>query len=564
MKVTFDEAIIPSDLEHINFSIAKPEVIFKLLTESLYENPLNSMIREYISNARDAHREKGNISTPIEVGLEYEGEQAVFYVRDHGPGLNPKRLHHNFTNLGGSTKRHTDSLIGGFGIGSKVGFAYADVFTVINRYGGKKTIYTATKDSVPKLLKIHEEPIPKEDTGLEIRVPINHDDLSLAAEYIVLNTIFWSDNPYTQETAIVKIPSSIKLHMVPSKVLFIDKDIIAHDAFHCNIFVDYIPYYHRYQPLKLANRYTVTPNLSPADVVLTVSRESIQSFNIDFDKFMKQLSDKIASWITSLDWKTIKENSLTRDFIYFLMLKLRSKGIDVRNFDLDYYSRPDWFDADTIIAIDDKYFKHKYERFFTKVGQKNPVIPLSAVDQIPYKDSLVTIIDSEEAESIFRHVYPASRRKIQRFIDIYGVKVPSTFYKVDMPYSIYRLLDRYGVYFTTSQKRLPKKIYGNKDPEEYAKSIVKQLKKKHFEEEVRTGKFIERLIRCYFYYLNSLMDKRYSPSTRRELFKYLIKDRVVKEFQDYYAHMFDEEEAKQILNLLVQQAWEKTFGSLET
>ena len=558
MKVTFDEAILPPNLDLIKFSSGKPEVIFKLLTEALYQNPLNSMIREYISNARDAHREKGNVSTPIEVGIDLEGDQAVFYVRDFGPGLSPKRLQQNFTKLGGSTKRHTNDFIGGFGIGSKVGFAYESAFTVINRYGGKKTVYCAVKDSIPKLVKLHEEPIPLEDTGLEIRVPLKAEDVSLAAKYIVLNTVFWSKNPYVQESAIVKFSPSLEIYYTEPTLIFIDKDIIAHDSFYCNVLVDYIPYYHKYNTLKIGI-LTVTPNLSPEDVTLTVSRESIQSINVNFNKYMKQITDKVASWIKSLDWETIENNGLIGDLIYFLAKELKDKNVDVRHFSYNQYRRPS-----TIIAVDDKYFKHKYERFFKRISSDgDPVIPLSAVDKIPsrYRDKIVAIIDSNIAEFEFRSIYRTTKRE-SKFIDIYDVRVPSILYEVNMPFSVMMLLKKHGVMITSNKKKLPKKLYGDKDPETYASDIVRQLHKKVVEEEIKTGRFIVTVLHTYFYYLGDLLDKRFSHTTRKELFEYLIKDRIYEEFKKC-AHLFDEKETKQMLDILVQQAWDRTFGSIE-
>ena len=47
-------------------------------------------------------------------------------MRDHGKGLDYLSIISVFTNFGTSTKRDSDNLIGGFGIGSKSGLAVSD------------------------------------------------------------------------------------------------------------------------------------------------------------------------------------------------------------------------------------------------------------------------------------------------------------------------------------------------------------------------------------------------------------------------------------------------------
>lgn len=90
----------------------------------LYSEPHAAVLREYVSNAYDANVE-ANATKPVEVHLP-EVDEPYLSVRDYGSGLDYLSIVSVFANFGTSTKRDSDNLIGGFGIGSKSGLAVSD------------------------------------------------------------------------------------------------------------------------------------------------------------------------------------------------------------------------------------------------------------------------------------------------------------------------------------------------------------------------------------------------------------------------------------------------------
>ena len=65
--------------------------LMAILSQNLYQDPIGSIVREYVSNALDAQREAGT-DTPIKVQLKKENGNFVFKVIDNGVGLSPERI----------------------------------------------------------------------------------------------------------------------------------------------------------------------------------------------------------------------------------------------------------------------------------------------------------------------------------------------------------------------------------------------------------------------------------------------------------------------------------------
>lgn len=100
----------------------------------LYSEPHAAVLREYVSNAYDANVEAGS-TKPVEVHLP-EVDEPYLSVRDRGKGLDYLSIISVFANFGTSTKRDSDNLIGGFGIGSKSGLAVSDSIQVTSVCNG--------------------------------------------------------------------------------------------------------------------------------------------------------------------------------------------------------------------------------------------------------------------------------------------------------------------------------------------------------------------------------------------------------------------------------------------
>lgn len=156
--------------EEIAFTIGNPQWVMKSLTK-LYSNPILATIREYSTNARDAHVESGKSDLPIKVTLPTL-YHPYFEVEDFGVGMSEDELKSTYTQYGTSTKRGSNSVNGMLGFGSKSALAYADSFTVIAVKDGimtsavisRKPDYTVTM----KVLTVSKTDQPN---GVKIQVP---------------------------------------------------------------------------------------------------------------------------------------------------------------------------------------------------------------------------------------------------------------------------------------------------------------------------------------------------------------------------------------------------------
>jgi hypothetical protein len=154
--------------------------IATILQDTLYTDKILAPIREYSTNAMDAHVEAGKPNEPILVKLPNRFNP-VFAVRDFGFGMDDHRVWQVFCNYGSSTKRETNEQVGMLGIGSKSAFAYPNCksFTVISFQKGMKKSFVCHKGgcSEGELVQLAEEPTTEPD-GLEIQIPVSINDIN--------------------------------------------------------------------------------------------------------------------------------------------------------------------------------------------------------------------------------------------------------------------------------------------------------------------------------------------------------------------------------------------------
>jgi len=158
--------------------------VFGILRNQLYSNKPLAVIREYCTNAFDAHVDAGIADEPIIVTVPTH-ISPVLSIRDKGLGLSTEQVYDIFASYGESTKRNTNSQVGMLGLGSKSAFCYTDSFTVVSYHNGVKSVYNAFIDTtqIGKISLIHSE--PTNETGLEIKVNVSPYDISLFNTAIV-------------------------------------------------------------------------------------------------------------------------------------------------------------------------------------------------------------------------------------------------------------------------------------------------------------------------------------------------------------------------------------------
>lgn len=184
-----------NDLDQKSFSIGDAGIIFDVLRNKMYSNPVLAICREISCNARDAHREVGKLDLPIQIYVPNHIEPFL-KIKDFGPGISPDRMENIFLKYGKSSKRETNELIGYFGLGSKTPFSYTDSFTIITNYNNVKYNYVCYIDEtrVGKLALLSSSPTTEEN-GTEIIIPVKSKDFELFAEEVFNSTKYWNLKP---------------------------------------------------------------------------------------------------------------------------------------------------------------------------------------------------------------------------------------------------------------------------------------------------------------------------------------------------------------------------------
>ena len=162
---------------HFGISANDQAHIISILRNRLYSDKIMAILREYGTNAWDAHVQAGIQDQPIRIILPSRFDP-ILKIRDYGPGIAEKEIYNVYIQYGSSTKRNTNTAIGMLGIGCKSGFAYSDAFTVISYHAGIKKTYTAFIDStnLGQMTKLAESPCG-DATGIEIQIPAQNTDI---------------------------------------------------------------------------------------------------------------------------------------------------------------------------------------------------------------------------------------------------------------------------------------------------------------------------------------------------------------------------------------------------
>lgn len=177
---TKDRVVVSRGVEvSAEFGISKGDEahLMTILRDTLYSDKILAVLREYSSNAWDAHREVGKADVPIEITLPTSMDQTLS-IRDHGPGLSHEDVLNIYTQYGASTKRTSDNSVGMLGIGSKSGFAYSDSFIVVSAHKGVRRTYVAVLDQTERgLINLLNEEECGDDTGILIQIAVQPNDI---------------------------------------------------------------------------------------------------------------------------------------------------------------------------------------------------------------------------------------------------------------------------------------------------------------------------------------------------------------------------------------------------
>lgn len=146
-----------------------------------YSDPYLAALREYTSNARDAHAAVGQ-TRPVEVSLPSPLAPNLV-IEDFGTGLSREELK-GYGQFGASTKRDSNDYVGGFGLGSKSGLAMASQFSVTSVKDGKRNTVIVRRDETgaPSMGFLPEQDVDASvPNGTRVTIPTSERDRFLRA-----------------------------------------------------------------------------------------------------------------------------------------------------------------------------------------------------------------------------------------------------------------------------------------------------------------------------------------------------------------------------------------------
>ncbi|MEE3755383.1 ATP-binding protein, partial [Mycobacterium intracellulare] len=135
---------------------------------NLYADRRLAVVREYVSNAVDATRAAGSgepvaVTTPTLI-------EPNFVVTDRGTGMSMAEVEATFLAFAASSKRDSNELIGGLGVGAKSAWTLAESFLVDTVKGGRRTTVRAARNLEHQVL-VAGEPSDLPD-GTTVIVPV--------------------------------------------------------------------------------------------------------------------------------------------------------------------------------------------------------------------------------------------------------------------------------------------------------------------------------------------------------------------------------------------------------
>lgn len=158
------------------FSININATAFDLLINKLYKDKPQSIIRELVSNAWDAHVDAKTTHIPVQVTLP-SYEESTLTIKDFGTGLSPEKMVGLYCTIFMSDRDKTNDFLGGYGLGCKSPFSYTSQYTVQSRWNNVCYTYNIFKstDGTPTIMLI-DESVTDEHNGLTIIVPVKSGD----------------------------------------------------------------------------------------------------------------------------------------------------------------------------------------------------------------------------------------------------------------------------------------------------------------------------------------------------------------------------------------------------
>lgn len=271
--------------------------IIRMLSK-MYRNPKAIIIQEYLSNAWDSHVEAGVTDKPIVLSIHKipDSVNLELTFTDYGTGLSPTRMR-CFGGIGKSTKKSSISQIGGFGVGSKSGYAYTDTFEVKTCCDGIEYHYICSKSEkdLPKYDLIYSTE-STQDNYTSVIFEIRQSELSDFVRAIKDKALLF-DNLYFDLDPELEIPDFNK-----SEVFHIEGTDLYYapdrNATHFYMILNQVPYVINYTELGISNSKYSFPfgmKIHPTDPIQPLpTREDIEYNDVAREFLRQKLENQFA------------------------------------------------------------------------------------------------------------------------------------------------------------------------------------------------------------------------------------------------------------------------------
>lgn len=174
IPVISDVVATPSNaLETVKMTMDQSEesvLIAMRSMENNYTDSSGATVREYATNALDAHMEAG-VTRPIEI-TSPTAENPCYIVQDFGYGMTRDFLLSNFSKYRFSTKRGDKNANGMYGLGSKAALSEVNAFSIESISEGYKTFARIYKSEDGSNVSILAHDKTDEPTGTRIIINV--------------------------------------------------------------------------------------------------------------------------------------------------------------------------------------------------------------------------------------------------------------------------------------------------------------------------------------------------------------------------------------------------------
>ena len=150
---------------------------FHAVIDGIYSDKIEAPVREYSTNAYDAHRVVGKDDVPFEL-MAPSSFHPYFMVRDFGPGMTHDEVMDRATTMFASDKRDTNNQVGMLGLGMKSGFAYTKQYTITCYDGEEQRDYVCFLDDTGAPTVTAMDPVAStEPRGVKVTFPVIQGDI---------------------------------------------------------------------------------------------------------------------------------------------------------------------------------------------------------------------------------------------------------------------------------------------------------------------------------------------------------------------------------------------------